>query len=82
MTIKFKRQVNFMGRNGFFKSTGLDVLVDRQRKIVTLSPITSKGMIGNCAIEVPLEAWGKMPIFAQRAIKRFAPMKAGGLKTH
>ena len=52
--IKYDRNVNFIGRNGYFKASGLDIYANES--IVILQPITSKGEIGRCSIEIPIEA--------------------------
>lgn len=52
--IKYKRLVNFIGRNGMFKQSGISV-VQHDRKNVSLIPFTSKNVIGNCFVEIPLE---------------------------
>ena len=59
MQITFKRPVQFIGRNGCFKSIGLDISVVTPKNIVCISPITSKGIVANCLIEVPLEEFSK-----------------------
>jgi hypothetical protein len=55
--IRFKRTVRFTGRNGTFKAVGLDIFIDKDN-VVSLYPITSKGVIGNCRIDIPLEEFG------------------------
>jgi len=52
--IKYDRNVNFIGRNGYFKASGLDIYANES--IVILQPITSKGVTGRCSIEIPIEA--------------------------
>jgi len=54
--LTWKRTTNFTGRNGFLKCNGLDLLKMIHNKSILISPITSKGKIGRCDIEVPLEA--------------------------
>lgn len=51
-TIKFDRTVQFQGRNGHFKQTGIN-LSDRENDVVMIEPITSKDYIGHCCIEIP-----------------------------
>ena len=60
MEIKFKRQVQFIGRNGCFKSIGLDLIVHPHSNVVSISPITSKNDIGRCIIEIPVEDWKRL----------------------
>lgn len=50
--IKFSQTVSFTGRNGCFKSIGLDLFQAKQ--ILSLAPITTKNEIGNCSIEIPI----------------------------
>jgi len=51
--INFDRSVNFIGRNGYFKAKGLDLYANES--IVIFQPITSKGNVGRCSIEIPIE---------------------------
>lgn len=55
MNIKYNKQVNFTGRNGYFKQTGLNVVELAHDNKIMLAPLTSKGMIGNCDIQIPKE---------------------------
>lgn len=52
--LMFKREMFFTGRNGMFKSKGLDVFHHIHEQ-VWISPITSKGTRGRCDIIVPVE---------------------------
>ena len=49
------RQTNFTGRNGYFACGGIEVLHLNHNNSVMLSPLTSRGVVGRCDIEVPLE---------------------------
>ncbi len=60
MEIKFKRPVQFIGRNGCFKAIGLNLIVDTRSSVVSITPITSKNAIGNCLIEIPIEEWHRL----------------------
>ena len=53
--VKFARQTNFTGRNGYFACSGIEVLHLNHNNSVMLSPLTSRGVVGRCDIEVPLE---------------------------
>ncbi len=53
--IKFKENVQFEGRNGYFKSIGLKVIENHKEGLIELYPITSKGKTGRCLIEIPKE---------------------------
>jgi len=61
MDITFKKTVNFLGRNGMFKQTGMAIdLVEREFKdkttsTIELEPFTSRGVIGRAMLEIPLE---------------------------
>jgi len=52
-TFLFSRWVKFLGRNGMFTSTGLDIL--ESNNIVYLWPITSKKDTARCEIQIPVE---------------------------
>lgn len=52
--LKFKEQVYFQGRNGTFKASG--VVVNSMEKHVRLTPLTSKGTVGNAFLEIPKES--------------------------
>jgi hypothetical protein len=45
--------ITFQGRNGTGKCAGLEIGLMGHR--VCLSPITSRGKVGNCSIDVPLD---------------------------
>ena len=49
--IMFNKTASFLGRNGCFKSVG--IVVFRSSDGVNICPITSKGEIARCKIEVP-----------------------------
>jgi len=53
--LKFKRQVNFEGRNGYFKSIGLKINKIGCDSILNIYPITSKNNTARCLIEIPIE---------------------------
>jgi hypothetical protein len=53
-TIKFDRTVQFLGRNGGFKCTGVSALATSDDTLM-IEPITSKGDVGRCFIEIPIE---------------------------
>ena len=56
MTIKFtSSEARFLGRNGYFKSSGLEVGTVPCFG-ATLTPITSKGLVARCSIEIPADA--------------------------
>lgn len=46
------KQVRFQGRNGYFRASGL-FLENRVNDIVAISPITSRGFVGNCEVQLP-----------------------------
>jgi hypothetical protein len=45
-------QVSAQGRNGYMKQAGLEVFWS-PAGIIRLSPVTSKGLVGNCIVEIP-----------------------------
>ena len=53
--LKYKRTVNFLGRNGMFKQSGVAVTKTPGQTLVTLQPFTSRGDIGRAWLEIPLE---------------------------
>ena len=53
MELKFKREVGFLGRNGYWGSTGIDIYKNEYN--VEIRPITTKDKIGSCCIEIPKE---------------------------
>jgi hypothetical protein len=56
MSIKnlaFNRHVTFTGRNGTMKCAGVELMEFDDR--VQISPITSKGDVGRCDIDIPKE---------------------------
>lgn len=56
-TIKWlkKRDCHFTGRNGWFKCCGIEIMNIEHNKSIIISPITSKGSIGRCNIEIPAD---------------------------
>lgn len=55
MQFNFTRVTSFLGRNGTFQASGLKVWAGRYNGGVYLEPITSKGKVGRCCIEIPAE---------------------------
>lgn len=51
----FDKTTRFLGRNGTFKMTGMDLYLSTHSKTVSISPITSKGDVGRCDMEIPVE---------------------------
>ncbi|HNU14064.1 MAG TPA: hypothetical protein PKI55_06345 [Chitinophagaceae bacterium] len=54
-TIKFTKETNFTGRNGYFKASGLELSGYDPNGNVMLTPLTSKGLAGRCDITIPVE---------------------------
>jgi len=52
-TIKFSRMLTFLGRNGTFKSSGMEISQDGND--IDLYPLTSRGDTGRSRISIPLE---------------------------
>ena len=53
--VKFERQTHFTGRNGYGKCNGIDLLPLDHNKSLMIAPLTSRGDVGRCDIEVPME---------------------------
>jgi len=51
--LKFSRLTTFTGRNGTFKCAGVELIDYTDR--VQISPVTSKGNVGRCDIDIPVE---------------------------
>lgn len=51
--VKFAKTTGFLGRNGYMKCSGIDL--SSSTDVVTLSPLTSRGDVGRCNIEIPLD---------------------------
>lgn len=52
--ITFSRVVSFLGRNGTFQAKGINIGTLKPQ-IVYFEPITSKGKVARCCIEIPVE---------------------------
>jgi hypothetical protein len=55
INLKFKRLVDFIGKSGMVKSSGVSVQPWFSTKIVVMQPLTSRGIVGSAQIEVPME---------------------------
>lgn len=51
----FKRKVNFTGRNGYFTMSGVDIQTLDHSENVMLTPLTGKGNLARCDMEIPYE---------------------------
>lgn len=51
--VYFSRQTRFTGRNGYFKCSGISLM--QQDDIILLETRTSRGFIGRCNVEIPVE---------------------------
>jgi hypothetical protein len=49
---KHEYQVSAQGRNGYMKQSGVEVFKS-PFGVLRISPVNSKGTVGNCCIEVP-----------------------------
>lgn len=54
-TIKFTRETNFTGRNGYFKASGIELSGYDPMGNILLTPITSKGTAARCDVTIPVE---------------------------
>jgi len=75
--IKYATTVNFVGRNGFFKQTGISVQSVGQ--VITLQPFTSRGVIGNGFLEIPLDSVDEVINALRSAKSNSTPFKVGQL---
>jgi len=62
MNISFKTTVQFLGRNGVFKCTGINLTKSpltnpklEDTPYVTIAPITSRDITGRSMIQIPFE---------------------------
>lgn len=61
MIVNFSEWVKFLGRNGYFKCTGVSLIRMHSKdpkyacETVRIYPTTSKGEDGRCFIEIPVE---------------------------
>lgn len=56
-TINYKDKTRrFTGRNGYIKQYGINAwyMLDNDN-VIYLNPITSKGLVGNCELQIPKE---------------------------
>jgi hypothetical protein len=51
--VKWDKNTTFLGRNGYFHCSGVDLTTDESKLYV--APLTGRGDVGRCTIEVPLE---------------------------
>ena len=55
-TVDFgEKKTHFLGRNGEFVCTGLELFSSDHLQMITVFPVTSQGKTGRCMIEVPVE---------------------------
>jgi len=55
-SVLFSKNVNFLGRNGMFGAKAVTLVVHgtlSDVKVVSIAPITTKGIEGRCWIEIP-----------------------------
>lgn len=54
--LRWKKSVtSFLGRNGCFKCSGVEILPLTGQGTLTISALTGRGDIARCNIEVPIE---------------------------
>jgi len=51
--IPYPTTTHFIGRNGYFKSSGLEIYHTGTSHIVILQPTTTRDTTGRCSIEIP-----------------------------
>ncbi len=56
--VEFQRNVHFLGRNGDGKCAGFhaEPQWSAHGDVVTIAPITSKGEVARCNMQIPIEA--------------------------
>lgn len=52
-TIKFKANTSFLGRNGAFVASGMEILNLNMQNVVEINPLTSRGITARCFIQIP-----------------------------
>ena len=57
--IKFTRTTSFLGRNGEFKSIGLNI-TQFGDDVINITPITSRNLTGRAKIVIPVESLPKL----------------------
>lgn len=55
MITNFNRLTNFTGRNGYFTAKGIEAYPMHHNQTIMLTPITSKGKLARCDIQIPIE---------------------------
>lgn len=58
--IKYNQAVNFLGRNGMFKQSGLDIYTLNRTPIIELTPIDSRSNLARSFIQIPVDALPKV----------------------
>lgn len=54
--VKLTKNTYSLGRNGDIKTIAIDIsLYEGSLRVIEISPITSKGLIGRCGIQIPIE---------------------------
>jgi hypothetical protein len=66
-----------LGRNGYMKCKGAEVFTHSDNKKISISPITSKGMVGRSFIEIPLSDIDMVCWVLQEEKKRIMREKGG-----
>lgn len=51
--IHYKRVVSYNGKNGWLKCKGIDIM--SLGDYIRISPLTSRGLVAKCHIDVPVE---------------------------
>ncbi len=55
-TIKFNRQTDYRGRNGWGKQTGIEVRKTMLSNTIVINPTNTMGATDACVIEIPRES--------------------------
>ena len=64
ITVRFKRLMRSLGRNGHFNSSGVELYrtshEERDRAAIWLTPLTGRGACARCVVELPVESAAKV----------------------
>jgi len=70
--------LEFLGRNGNFRMCGLVITPLTRTRTIYLQPITSRGLVGRCALEIPASAVRAFCDALQAMALELAPAQASG----
>lgn len=68
--IKFSKETNFTGRNGYFICSGIELMTLDHNREIMISPLTSRGTVGRCDISIPKDDIPKLIESLQQIVKQ------------